>query len=351
MIRPSTLLWVGLAGAVGFGLFQLKHEVQALEDEMFRLNRAIIAEQQAIHVLKAEWSYINQPQRLQTLAARHLDLQPMAAGTDSARSPDLPMRGDARPVHCPSSRPQTPPQSAGKVRSAKPLPPAAAARRGPSRVTPVLSHAQPVTGATLMATRLGDLVRHLPARLEARGHRQAVDRDRRATAWSSPAPCSPSPSLIVALRLVDVTLLKEVPRAARRAPAQDRAADGARRHRRPQRRAAGDLARHRLALRQPEAGARSRRRRRQARARAAGHQRDRAAAAKLASDRSFVWLRRNLTPRAAVRGQPPRHPRAVLPARGAPRLSAGRAHRARRRLHRHRQARPRRHRAVIRRRA
>src|SRR6185312_5209156 len=54
MIRPTTLLWMGLAGAVGFGLFKLKHEMQALEDEMFRLNRAIVGEQQSIHVLRAE---------------------------------------------------------------------------------------------------------------------------------------------------------------------------------------------------------------------------------------------------------------------------------------------------------
>jgi hypothetical protein len=135
MIRPTTLLWIGLAGAVGFGLFQLKHEVQALEDEMFRLNRAVIAEQQAIHVLKAEWSYINQPQRLQSLAARHLDLQPMKPaqlGTLSA----LPLRGEpAVPVAAPAK----PPQSDRKVQSVKPLPPPAPPRAAAIAVTPVLS--------------------------------------------------------------------------------------------------------------------------------------------------------------------------------------------------------------------
>lgn len=98
MIRVSTALWGALAAVVGFGLFQLKHEVQELEDELFRLNRAVLAEQQAIHVLKAEWSYINQPQRLQSLAARHLELQPMQPaqlGTLAAlparpAEPDLP---------------------------------------------------------------------------------------------------------------------------------------------------------------------------------------------------------------------------------------------------------------------
>ena len=77
MIRAATILWIALAGAVGFGLFQLKHQVRALDEELLRLNRQIAAEHQTIHVLKAEWSYVNQPQRLEALAQRHLDLTPM----------------------------------------------------------------------------------------------------------------------------------------------------------------------------------------------------------------------------------------------------------------------------------
>jgi cell division protein FtsL len=111
MIRPTTVLWMGLAGAVGFGLFQLKHEVQALEDEMFRLNRNIVAEQQAIHVLKAEWSYINQPQRLQALAARHLDLLPMKPAQLGGLA-DLPVRGAEDTTI--AKAPAKPPQSADK---------------------------------------------------------------------------------------------------------------------------------------------------------------------------------------------------------------------------------------------
>jgi hypothetical protein len=117
MIRPTTLLWMGLAGAVGFGLFQLKHEVQALEDEMFRLNRSIVAEQQAIHVLKAEWSYINQPQRLQAMAARHLDLQVMKPSQLGSLA-DLPMRGE-EPVAV-AKAPAKTPQSADKNKKVLP---------------------------------------------------------------------------------------------------------------------------------------------------------------------------------------------------------------------------------------
>ena len=77
MIRPTTVAWLALALLIVIGLFHVKFQVQALEDELVRVNRQIDGEQQAIHVLKAEWSYVNQPQRLQGLSQRFLDLQPL----------------------------------------------------------------------------------------------------------------------------------------------------------------------------------------------------------------------------------------------------------------------------------
>ncbi len=96
MSRFVTLLWILIAGAGALALYQIKHEVIAQERELARLNRAIVQEQEAIHVLRAEWSLINQPKRLQALAERHLDLQPMKPGqfgrVDSvpAQSPQVP---------------------------------------------------------------------------------------------------------------------------------------------------------------------------------------------------------------------------------------------------------------------
>jgi hypothetical protein len=100
MIRPSTVMWLALAGVVGFGLYHLKQEVQALEDELFRLNRSILAEQESIHVLRAEWSYINQPSRLQALTLRHLDLQPTKPAQIGtvAKLPLLPGSQPANPL-------------------------------------------------------------------------------------------------------------------------------------------------------------------------------------------------------------------------------------------------------------
>jgi hypothetical protein len=96
MSRFVTLLWILIAGAGALALYQIKHEVIAQERELARLNRAIVQEQESIHVLRAEWSLVNQPKRLQALAERHLDLQPMKPGqfgrVDAvpAQSPQVP---------------------------------------------------------------------------------------------------------------------------------------------------------------------------------------------------------------------------------------------------------------------
>ena len=77
MRMHSALIWIGILGFMAFGLFQIKHAVQNLEDEHVRLNRDILASRQQTHVLRAEWSYLNRPERLAGLAERHLALEPM----------------------------------------------------------------------------------------------------------------------------------------------------------------------------------------------------------------------------------------------------------------------------------
>lgn len=92
MMRRAALIWLVLGGAAGFALFELKYEVQTLEDELAHLNRAIRSDQEEIHVLKAEWSYLNRTERLADLSRRHLDLQPITT-TQMLTIEDLPMRG------------------------------------------------------------------------------------------------------------------------------------------------------------------------------------------------------------------------------------------------------------------
>jgi len=66
--------------------------VQRLETKLVRLNRAIVADQEMIQVLNAEWSYLNQPQNLETLSRRFLELEPIT-GKQFTTIEQIPMRG------------------------------------------------------------------------------------------------------------------------------------------------------------------------------------------------------------------------------------------------------------------
>lgn len=76
MRRPVTLAALVLTVAVSYGIYEIKYDVIELEQELGRLNRELIAEREAVKVLKAEWSYLNRPERLERLAARYLELGP-----------------------------------------------------------------------------------------------------------------------------------------------------------------------------------------------------------------------------------------------------------------------------------
>jgi cell division protein FtsL len=105
MIRLATVLWLVLVAFVGFGMFKVKYEVMDLEDELARANRAIVTDQDAIHVLKAEWAFLAQPSRLAELSRRHLDLVPL--GTAQLGQIDaIPLRpGGAMPPAADNRRP------------------------------------------------------------------------------------------------------------------------------------------------------------------------------------------------------------------------------------------------------
>lgn len=91
MIRPATLLLLALAAAAGGALFTVSYDVASLEDRLATLNRRIVEDQEAIHVLRAEWSFLNQPARIEELSQRYLDLRPLA-GAQIGNFDMLPVR-------------------------------------------------------------------------------------------------------------------------------------------------------------------------------------------------------------------------------------------------------------------
>jgi hypothetical protein len=52
--------------------------VMKLEDELASVNRQIVTSRESTRVLGAEWSFLNQPDRLDRLAKRYLSLKPIA---------------------------------------------------------------------------------------------------------------------------------------------------------------------------------------------------------------------------------------------------------------------------------
>ena len=73
----GTIVWAVLAGLVGALLFFIKHEVMDLESQLATVHHDIQRNQEDIHVLKAEWSYLNDPVRLRQLAEKHLGMKLM----------------------------------------------------------------------------------------------------------------------------------------------------------------------------------------------------------------------------------------------------------------------------------
>ncbi|WP_189045949.1 cell division protein FtsL [Aliidongia dinghuensis] len=93
MMRSSTFLSLILVCGLGFGLFKVKYEVQSLEEDLAKINRQTAVDQDAIHVLKAEWSYLTQPVRIGEMAQRHLALQPVTSAQMGSFD-QLPLKAD-----------------------------------------------------------------------------------------------------------------------------------------------------------------------------------------------------------------------------------------------------------------
>lgn len=76
-MRHTTILFLLLAGGISIALFSVKYRVQDLEEMRVALSHEIENEQKSIHILKAEWSYLNNPERIGKLAGRYLGYRPI----------------------------------------------------------------------------------------------------------------------------------------------------------------------------------------------------------------------------------------------------------------------------------
>ena len=72
--RMSPILSLVLSVILGAGLFTTSEAVQRTEKDLKVLQQKLAAEQENLHILEAEWAYLNRPDRLEQLAAQYLSI-------------------------------------------------------------------------------------------------------------------------------------------------------------------------------------------------------------------------------------------------------------------------------------
>lgn len=77
MIRVRLIFAVYILMAFAGGLlYRTSYAVDELQGQLTQLNRSIVAEQENIQVLGAEWTYLTEPTRIEQLAAKYLKMEP-----------------------------------------------------------------------------------------------------------------------------------------------------------------------------------------------------------------------------------------------------------------------------------
>src|SRR5207302_3147327 len=92
MIRLASLFWLALVCATGFATFKVKYAVQDFEEELNRVRKHTVVEHQEIHLLRAEWTTLNQPERLADLNRRYLSLAAIAPKQLQGTIDTIPLR-------------------------------------------------------------------------------------------------------------------------------------------------------------------------------------------------------------------------------------------------------------------
>ena len=92
-MRTLTIFSLAALILVCFWLYNGAYSAKAHERALQQLNADIAKEAESIRVLRAEWSFLNQPERLQALARKHLALAPTNPNQIVVLA-SLPVRGE-----------------------------------------------------------------------------------------------------------------------------------------------------------------------------------------------------------------------------------------------------------------
>ena len=69
-----SILWIMFTLVIGSYYFVLTNNVQNLEKQLAEINRDIENDIRDIHILEADWSELNNPERLKNLAGKYISL-------------------------------------------------------------------------------------------------------------------------------------------------------------------------------------------------------------------------------------------------------------------------------------
>ncbi len=98
MTRFSIAHWSLLFAVIALALYAVKYKVQDIREEVVALEKALKEERETLQVLKAEWGYLNRPERLRALSENYLQMQaPSAAAMMSIEA--LPERRETLALH------------------------------------------------------------------------------------------------------------------------------------------------------------------------------------------------------------------------------------------------------------
>lgn len=131
MMRYTVPFFLGVVVGCATFLFSTSQKVQQAEDHLAALRADLAQERQSARVLRAEWDYLNRPDRLEALARQYLDLQPPASDALLASLDDLKVLPEEDPP-APAEKIGARPGSRVAVADAPLIPPPIATKASPA---------------------------------------------------------------------------------------------------------------------------------------------------------------------------------------------------------------------------
>ncbi len=92
MIKLLHVIAIGALVSSAVYAYSIKYETTLANEQLQKMRAKTQRERDAIAVLKAEWQFLNRPDRVQTLSERHLDLQAFTA-MQVVKASEIPNRG------------------------------------------------------------------------------------------------------------------------------------------------------------------------------------------------------------------------------------------------------------------